>query len=331
VDLLASIPSPSQGVWNLGPVPLRAYALLIILGIVVAIWVGSKRYVARGGSAGVIADIALWAVPFGIIGGRLYHVVTDWQLYFAPGGSGIVGALRIWDGGLGIWGAIALGGLGAWIGARRLGVALPPIADSIAPGIALAQAIGRWGNYFNQELFGAPTTLPWGLEIAPQYRPEGYAEFETFHPTFLYESLWMVGVALVLIWADKRFRMGHGRVFALYVLLYTLGRGWIEYLRIDTANTILGVRLNVWTSILVGLGALIYLIVSARMRPGREEVLPPRKYVEREQLEQIREAKATPKEAAKVTEVSPTAGEGSVATQSTPASSAEPESGGQTT
>jgi prolipoprotein diacylglyceryl transferase len=305
VDLLASIPSPSQGTWNLGPLPLRAYALLIILGIVVAIVVGSRRYVARGGSAGVIGDIALWAVPFGIIGGRLYHVVSDWQLYFAPGGSGIIGALRIWDGGLGIWGAVAVGGLGAWIGARRLGVALPPIADAIAPGIALAQAIGRWGNWFNQELFGAPTTLPWGLEIAPQYRPEGYADFATFHPTFLYESLWMVGVALVLIWADKRFTMGHGRVFALYVLLYCTGRVWIEYLRIDTANTIFGVRLNVWTSILVGLGALIYLIVSSRMRPGREEVLPPRKYVEREQLEQIKEQQAAPKEAARVTEVAP--------------------------
>jgi prolipoprotein diacylglyceryl transferase len=305
VDLLAFIPSPSQGTWNLGPLPLRAYALLIILGIVVAIVVGSRRYVARGGSAGVIGDIALWAVPFGIIGGRLYHVVSDWQLYFAPGGSGIIGALRIWDGGLGIWGAVAVGGLGAWIGARRLGVALPPIADAIAPGIALAQAIGRWGNWFNQELFGAPTTLPWGLEISPQYRPEGYADFATFHPTFLYESLWMVGVALVLIWADKRFTMGHGRVFALYVLLYTLGRVWIEYLRIDTANTILGVRLNVWTSIVVGLGAVIYLIVSARMRPGREEVLPPRKYVEREQLEQIKEQQAAPKEAARVTEVTP--------------------------
>lgn len=320
VDLLASIPSPSQGVWNLGPVPLRAYALLIIAGIIVAIWVGSKRYVARGGSAGVIGDIALWAVPFGIIGGRLYHVITDWQLYFAPGGSGIVGAVRIWDGGLGIWGAIAFGGLGAWIGARRLGVALPPIADAIAPGIALAQAIGRWGNWFNQELFGAPTTLPWGLEIAPQYRPEGYADYATFHPTFLYESLWMLGVALVLIWADKRFRMGHGRVFALYVLLYCLGRVWIEYLRIDTANTILGVRLNVWTSILVGLGALIYLIVSARMRPGREEVHPPEKYLERERLEQVREQKAAPKEAAKVTEVvpddAPASGDGA-----TPASS----------
>ena len=305
MDLLAFIPSPSQGVWNLGPLPVRAYALLIIAGIIVAIVVGSRRYVARGGSAGVIGDIALWAVPFGIIGGRLYHVITDWQLYFAPGGSGIVGALRIWDGGLGIWGAVALGGLGAWIGARRLGVALPPIADAIAPGIALAQAIGRWGNWFNQELFGAPTTLPWGLEIAPQYRPEGYADFATFHPTFLYESLWMVGVALVLIWADKRFQMGHGRVFALYVLLYCVGRGWIEYLRIDTANTILGLRLNLWTSILVGLGALAYLIISARMRPGREEVTPPQKYLERERLEEVREQKAAPKEAAKVTEVAP--------------------------
>ena len=305
MDVLTYIPSPSQGVWNLGPIPLRAYALLIILGIVVAVWVGSRRYVDRGGRAGVIGDIAIWAVPFGIIGGRLYHVITDWQLYFAPGGSGFIGALRIWDGGLGIWGAVALGALGAWIGARRLGVALPPIADAIAPGIALAQAIGRWGNYFNQELFGAPTTLPWGLEIEPQFRPEGYTDYATFHPTFLYESLWLVGVALVVIWADRRFRMGHGRAFALYVLLYTMGRVWIEYLRIDTANQILGLRLNVWTSILVGLGALIYLIVSARLRPGREEVLPPRKYVEREEAEAEAAAVKAPKPAAKVTEVTP--------------------------
>lgn len=305
MDVLTYIPSPSQGVWNLGPIPLRAYALLIILGIVVAVWVGSRRYVDRGGRAGVIGDIAIWAVPFGIVGGRLYHVITDWQLYFAPGGSGFIGALRIWDGGLGIWGAVALGALGAWIGARRLGVALPPIADAIAPGIALAQAIGRWGNYFNQELFGAPTTLPWGLEIEPQFRPEGYTDYATFHPTFLYESLWLVGVALVVIWADRRFRMGHGRAFALYVLLYTMGRVWIEYLRIDTANQILGLRLNVWTSILVGLGALIYLIVSARLRPGREEVLPPRKYVEREEAEAEAAAVKAPKPAAKVTEVTP--------------------------
>jgi prolipoprotein diacylglyceryl transferase len=244
--------------------------LLIIVGIIVAVWLGNKRYVARGGAPGTILDIAIWAVPFGIIGGRIYHVVTDWQLYFGPNGSGFGGAIRIWDGGLGIWGAVAFGALGAWIGARRLGVALPPVADAIAPGIALAQAIGRFGNYFNQEIFGSPTELPWGLEISAENRPADYQEFLTFHPTFLYESLWLVGVALVVIWADRRFTLGHGRAFALYILLYTLGRGWIEALRIDSANEILGLRLNIWTSVIVGLGALAYLIISARLRPGRE-------------------------------------------------------------
>ena len=270
--ILASIPSPSQGVWSLGPIPIRAYALVIIAGIIVAVWLGNRRYVARGGAPGTITDIAIWAVPFGIVGGRLYHVITDSQLYFGENGAGLAAALRIWDGGLGIWGAVALGAVGAWIGARRSGVALPPVGDAIAPGIALAQAIGRWGNWFNQELFGAPTTLPWGLEIDAVHRPSGYAAFETFHPTFLYESAWMVGVALVLIWADRRFTMGHGRVFALYVLLYCTGRLWIELLRIDSANTIMGLRLNVWTSILVGLGALAYLVISSRLRPGREQI-----------------------------------------------------------
>lgn len=272
-EVLAFIPSPSQGVWNLGPVPLRAYALLIIAGIVVAVWFGGKRYVARGGTTGTITDIAIWAVPFGIIGGRLYHVITDNQLYFGENGKGLAAAFRIWDGGLGIWGAVAFGALGAWIGARRAGVALPPVADAIAPGIALAQAIGRWGNYFNQELFGKPTTVPWALEIDPAHRPAGYEQFATFQPTFLYESLWLLGMVLVLVWADKRFRMGHGRVFALYVLLYCIGRFWIEGLRIDDANEILGLRLNEWTSILVGLGALIYLIVSARLRPGPDDIV----------------------------------------------------------
>lgn len=271
--ILRSIPSPSSGVWYVGPLPLRAYALLIIVGIVVAVWVGSKRYVARGGAPGTIADLAVWGVPFGIIGGRLYHVITDWQLYFGPGKEGFAGAIRVWEGGLGIWGAVAFGGLGVWIGARRKGIALPPVADAIAPGIALAQAIGRIGNWFNQELFGAPTELPWALQIDPANRPTGYESFETFHPTFLYESLWMLGVTVILIWADKRFQMGHGRVFALYVFLYAAGRLWIEALRIDDANLILGLRLNIWTSILVGIGALIYLVVSARLRPGRE-VLP---------------------------------------------------------
>ena len=271
----ASLPSPSQGVWLLGPIPLRAYALIIIAGIIVAVWLGSRRYVERGGAPGTITDIAIWAVPFGIIGGRLYHVLSDSQLYFGENGAGFVAALRIWDGGLGIWGAVSLGAVGAWIGARRAHVALPPVGDAIAPAIALAQAIGRWGNWFNQELFGAPTTLPWGLEIDIVHRPGGYEAFETFHPTFLYESLWMVGVAVVLIWADRRFTMGHGRVFALYVLLYCAGRLWIESLRIDSANTILGLRLNIWTSILVGLGALAYLVISSRLRPGRENLERP--------------------------------------------------------
>ena len=268
--LPAFLPSPDTGVWNLGPVPLRAYALLIIVGIVVAIWVGNRRWVARGGRPGVVADVALWAVPFGIVGGRLYHVLTDNQLYFGPGGTGWAGAVQIWQGGLGIWGAVLGGALGAWIGCRRRGIPLPPFGDAIAPGIVLAQAIGRFGNWFNQELFGAPTDLPWGLQIDPVHRPAGYEAFETFHPTFLYEALWNLGVFFVLIWADRRFRMGHGRVFALYVALYCAGRVWIEALRIDPANTVLGLRLNVWTAVLVGLGAVVYIAVSARLRPGRE-------------------------------------------------------------
>jgi prolipoprotein diacylglyceryl transferase len=268
---LASIPSPSQGVWNLGPLPIRAYALAILLGIVVAILVGNRRWIARGGLPGDVADVAVWAVPFGIVGGRIYHVITDNQLYFGPDGKGFVAALRIWDGGLGIWGAVALGGVGAWIGCRRRGIPLPPFADAIAPGVVLAQAIGRFGNWFNQELFGAPTTLPWGLQIDLANRPAGYEQFETFHPTFLYESLWCVLVFGILIWADKRWTMGHARVFALYVLLYSVGRGVIETLRIDDANRFFGVRLNVFTSIVIAVGALVYLVVSARLRPGRED------------------------------------------------------------
>lgn len=274
--LPAYLPSPPQGVWFLGPVPIRAYALSIVLGIVVAVWLGNRRYEQRGGQPGTITDIAIWAVPFGVVGGRLYHVITDNQLYFGVGGSGVIGALRIWDGGLGIWGAVALGGVGAWIGARRAGVPLPPVADAVAPGIALAQAIGRWGNWFNQELFGGPTDLPWGLLIDPVHRPAAFADAEAFHPTFLYESLWMVGVAFVVMWADRRWTMGHGRVFALYVVLYCTGRLWIELMRVDPANTILGLRLNVWTALLVGIGALATLVVSARVRPGREAVVDPR-------------------------------------------------------
>ncbi len=270
MTVLGFIPSPESGVWNLGPFPVRAYALCILLGIVVAVWLGNRRWEQRGGKAGFVTDVALWAVPFGIVGARLYHVATDWPTYFGPNGLGLADALKVWQGGLGIWGAVLGGALGAWIACRRAGVLLPPLADAIAPGIAIAQGIGRWGNWFNQELFGRPTDVPWALEIDPINRPAGFEQFETFHPTFLYESIWVFLVAAFVIWADRRFQLGHGRVFALYVLSYCIGRLFFELVRIDTATLVFGVRINVFTSILVGLGALVYFVISARMRPGRE-------------------------------------------------------------
>ncbi|WP_405732199.1 prolipoprotein diacylglyceryl transferase [Streptomyces sp. NBC_01537] len=271
---LAFIPSPSRGVLYLGPVPLRGYAFCIIIGVFVAVWLGGKRWVARGGQKTTVADIAVWAVPFGLVGGRLYHVITSYELYFGDG-KDWVNAFKIWEGGLGIWGAIALGAVGAWIGCRRRGIPLPAWADALAPGIALAQAIGRWGNWFNQELYGRPTDLPWALKIDPAHRPVDSPDLATYHPTFLYESLWCVGVALLVIWADRRFKLGHGRAFAVYVAAYTVGRFWIESMRVDDAHHILGMRLNDWTSIIVFLGAVAYFVISAKRRPGREEVVEP--------------------------------------------------------
>jgi prolipoprotein diacylglyceryl transferase len=267
--VLASIPSPDQGVWHLGPLPIRGYALCIVLGIVLAIWIGDRRWRARGGASGTVGDIAIWAVPFGILGGRLYHLITTPAPYFGRGGHP-VDAFKIWNGGLGIWGAVLLGGVGAWIGCRRRGIPLPPMADALAPGIVVAQAVGRWGNWFNQELFGRPTSLPWGLRIDPAHRPAQYLDATTFHPTFLYESLWCLMVAGVCIWADRRFRMGHGRVFALYVALYVVGRSMWEMLRADPANHVLGVRVNLWVALICFVGAVTYLVISARRHPGRE-------------------------------------------------------------
>ncbi|MFD9424880.1 MULTISPECIES: prolipoprotein diacylglyceryl transferase [unclassified Streptomyces] len=267
---LAFIPSPSTGVIDLGPIPLRGYAFCIIIGVFVAVWFGNKRWIARGGRAGTVADIAVWAVPFGLVGGRLYHVITDYQLYFSDG-ENWVDAFKIWEGGLGIWGAIALGAVGAWIGCRRRGIPLPAWADALAPGIAFAQAIGRWGNWFNQELYGKPTDLPWALKISEG--PNRVAG--TYHPTFLYESLWCIGVALLVIWADRRFKLGHGRAFALYVAAYCTGRAWIEYMRVDEAHHVLGLRLNVWTAIIVFVLAVTYIVISAKVRPGREAVVEP--------------------------------------------------------
>jgi prolipoprotein diacylglyceryl transferase len=267
-----AIPSPDQSVWHLGPVPIRGYALSIILGIVAAIWIGEKRWVARGGKPGEVSDVAVWAVPFGVIGGRIYHVMTDWHLYFGADGNPVE-ALYIWRGGLGVWGAISLGAVGVLIACRLRGIKMLPMADALAPGVLVAQAIGRWGNWFNQELFGKPTDLPWALEIDPDYRPPGYEDFATFHPTYLYEFVWNILAFAVIIWLDRRFRLGHGRVLALYVMGYTLGRGWIEMLRIDTVqmNNVLGLRLNVWTSIVLFIGAAAYFVWAGKHRPGRDE------------------------------------------------------------
>lgn len=267
-----SIPSPAQGVWHLGPVPIRGYALCIVLGIVVAVWLSERRWVARGGKAGEIQDVALWAVPFGIVGARLYHVATDHALYFGPGKSAW-NALYVWHGGLGIWGGIAGGALGAYLCARRKGILMGPLADTIAPTLLVAQAIGRWGNWFNQELYGKPTTLPWGLEIDPAHRVPGYEHDTTFHPTYLYECVWNIAGFFLIVWLERRFRIGHGRVMALYVMVYTAGRFWIEQLRIDTVelHDVLGLRFNVWTSVVAFVAALAYFLWSLRTRPGREE------------------------------------------------------------
>lgn len=287
---LADIPSPSRGVWHIGPLPLRAYALCIIAGIIVAVLWGNRRFVARGGRPGRVTDVSVFAVPFGLVGGRLYHVITDNELYFRPGRNPWR-AFAIWDGGLGIWGAVALGAVGAWLGCRYYKVSLAAYADSVAPGLVVAQAIGRLGNYFNQELYGKLTNVPWALDVylrtpggvpgdqamctANPELPTDYIKASpevlcgTFHPTFLYELLWNLGVAALLVWADRRFRLGHGRVFWLYVAAYTAGRGWIEMLRVDTANHFLGLRINVFTSIVMFLVAVGFLI--ALRGRGRED------------------------------------------------------------
>ena len=264
---LAYLPSPSRGVVHLGPFPLRAYALCIIAGVVLAVVVGNRRFVARGGQPGAVADVATIAVPFGLVGARIYHVVTTPSPYL----DDPVRALYVWQGGLGIPGGILGGVLAGYVVCRRRGIRPGAFADAIAPGVAFAQAVGRFGNWFNQELFGRPTTLPWGLEIDPAHRPARYADVATFHPTFLYESIWDVAVGVVVIWADRRFRLSGGRAFALYLGLYAIGRSLVEALRVDEAEHFLGIRLNDFVMAVVLAGAVAYLV--ARRRHRREEVV----------------------------------------------------------
>ncbi|SCF22159.1 prolipoprotein diacylglyceryl transferase [Micromonospora chaiyaphumensis] len=278
---LAALPSPGTAVWQLGPVPIRAYALCIIVGIVVACVVTEYRLRRRGVAPGAVLDIAVWAVPAGIIGARLYHVITSPEKYFGADGQPLK-AFAIWEGGLGIWGAVAGGAVGAWFAARQLGIPFAVVADALAPGLPLAQAVGRVGNWFNNELYGGRTSLPWGLEVHVMDPDNpGHALRDDagnpvlqpglYHPTFLYEALWNIGVAALVLVLDRKLRLGRGRAFALYVMGYTAGRFWIELMRTDEANHILGVRLNVWTAALVFLGALAYFV---RVRGPREYLIP---------------------------------------------------------
>ena len=264
---LAYLPSPSQGVWHLGPVPIRAYAFCILTGILVAVWLTRRRWAARGGNPDVVIDIAIWAVPFGLLGGRLYHLAPDPELYFKAGEDPWK-AFAVWDGGLGIPGAVLLGALGAWIGCRRHGVRLADFADAMAPGLGFAQAIGRFGNYFNQELYGRVSGLPWAIRIDPAHRPTDTPDAAFYQPTFAYEALWDSMAALIVIWAGRRFGLNNGRVFALYLAIYAVGRAWIEALRVDHANHIAGLRLNDWMTLIVFCGSVAYLWFR-RDRPDR--------------------------------------------------------------
>ncbi len=269
--LLASIPSPSRSYISLGPLDIRAYGVAIGVSVLVALWITSRRWrraiadrddAYRASANDLVGTIAIWAVPAGLIGARLYHVITDFDRYQDNLGD----VLKIWQGGLGIWGGISAGVLVAVWMLRRGGHSTGAMLDALAPALAVAQAIGRLGNWFNQELYGRPTNLAWGLEIDEVHRAAGYGLEDTFHPTFAYEALWNLCLAATLVWIVPKAlpRLRTGYLFAVYVLGYTVGRLWIELLRIDTANELWGVRINVWTSIVVGLAALIAVLVGLR-------------------------------------------------------------------
>ncbi|ASE10573.1 prolipoprotein diacylglyceryl transferase [Kocuria rhizophila] len=269
--LPAAIPSPGTSSIHLGFLTIHFYALCILVGMALAVWLTMKRWRRRGQDPDVLWDIVFWAVIAGIVGARAYHVlVTDPRGYFGPGADPLA-VLRIWEGGLGIMGAVLFGAAAAWVVSRRNGIPLHVFADCVAPALLLAQAVGRWGNWFNQELFGKPTTLPWGLEISPLSPnfPQGLPPDTLFHPTFLYESLWDLLGVVVLLLVDRRVGDTHGRIFALYMVYYGVGRMLIEmFLRVDPALMVAGVRVHVWTSLLIVLGGIVLYVLLGR-RTGR--------------------------------------------------------------
>jgi phosphatidylglycerol---prolipoprotein diacylglyceryl transferase len=279
---VAFIPSPAHGVWHLGPIPVRAYALCMVGGIILAVWVANRRYLRIGGRPGVILDVATWAVPFGLVGARLYSVITDYELYFGAGHDWL-GVVKVWDGGLGIPGALAAGWLGAWLACRRAGVSLAPVAGAAAPGLAFGLAAGSWGNWFSQQLYGRPSVLAWAVEISPAHRLPGYENYATFQPTFLYECGWDAATGLLVLWAARRFLLTGDRAFALCLAGYAVGRYGTESLRIDYAHHLFGLRLNQWVMVLVFTAAAGYLYLTrdrlgpdriAGVQPGGGPVLP---------------------------------------------------------
>jgi prolipoprotein diacylglyceryl transferase len=257
--VLASIPSPADGNLDIGPLSLHVYGLVLALGIVLAVKVTMVRWGRRGGNPNEILDGALVVVLAGVIGARVYHVITDYQRF---DDGDWLDAFKIWKGGLSIWGAVLGGAVGVVVVTRRKHTSALAVSDCVVPGIFFAQALGRWGNWFNQELFGRPTDLPWALEIDPEHRPDGYRAQETFHPTFLYESVYCLLGGVALLWIDRRFDLRRGQLTALYVSIYTFGRFFFENLRIDDAHEILGLRVNAWVSLVLfvfGVGWFLWL------------------------------------------------------------------------
>ncbi|MDX6645345.1 MAG: hypothetical protein QOK40_1072 [Miltoncostaeaceae bacterium] len=258
--LAASIPSPSVDTIHVGPATVHVYALCILAGIGVAIWLTRRRWMAVGGRSETVMEVALWSVLAGFVGARLYFVLTSWEQ--VP--DDWWGPIAIWDGGLGIWGGVLGGALaGTWL-LRRRGESVARFADAVAPGLIIAQGIGRLGNYFNQELFGGPTDLPWGLEVDPINRPDQYVDSATFHPTFLYEMLWDVAFGLALVWIGRRFRIRPPGLFALYVAGYSFARIFEELLRVDPSHRFLGQRVNFYVAILLCLGGIAWFVWSQR-------------------------------------------------------------------
>jgi phosphatidylglycerol---prolipoprotein diacylglyceryl transferase len=268
---LLSIPSPSSSTVEIGPLSIHFYGLTLLVAIAAAVAITGVRWTRRGGDWDLIFRCAVWGVAFGIVGARLYHVITSWDElpdeWWGP--------FAIWKGGLGVWGGIGLGTIVGMIVAKRSGADVAKLADCVAPGLLVAQGIGRFGNWWNQELFGDPTDLPWGLEISPENRPIDYVDRDTFHPTFLYEALWCFGAAAVLLAVERRFRIRPGGLFALYVFLYSVGRLWIETLRVDPSHEIGGVRLNVYVAaVAIVLSAGFFVWWQRRWRRGSAP--PPR-------------------------------------------------------